>query len=80
MVIGCLRMRTGMEKLMRFEEVLPSFREGKKIRRECWMSNRDYFQLQKRGVRDQDNMTVGVISISSLLAVDWELWQPPESL
>ena len=56
---------------MKFEEVLPALREGKKIRRKWWWEGH-YFKLVSDGIVDQEgkNFTFGK---DDLFCSDWEI-------
>ena len=67
---------------MKFEEVLPAFREGKKIRRKFW-SNEAYIRKGKifvfERVIDEYN-DVYVLTINDLWADDWEIVKEPKKV
>jgi len=49
---------------MKLEEVLPAFREGKKIRRKCWPNSTYYFSLSSSRIHiDEADITLD----------DWEI-------
>lgn len=56
---------------MRFEEVFPALRKGKKIRRAFWWKGH-YFELKSDGIANQDgkNFTFGK---DDLMGDDWEI-------
>ena len=58
---------------MKFEEVLPALREGKKIRKTSWWEGH-YFELAGDEIVDQDgkNFTFGK---EDLLCSDWEIFK-----
>lgn len=55
---------------MKFEEVLPALREGKKVWRAAWNKHSDYCLF----IDDLDNG----IELRSLLEDDWEIVQEPK--
>lgn len=56
---------------MKFEEVLPALRKGKKIRRNFWWEGH-YFKLTLDEIVDQEKR-VFVLSRDDLFADDWEI-------
>jgi hypothetical protein len=52
---------------MKFEEVLPALREGKKVRRKSWDTNTFI-----------TNPNLGNIATTSLMADDWEVCEEPK--
>lgn len=56
---------------MRFEEVLPSLREGKKIRRTSWWEGH-YFRLASNRIVDQGERNI-VFGKDDLFCSDWEI-------
>lgn len=60
---------------MRFEEILPALREGKKIRKASWRKGH-YFELTPDGIIDQEGRGF-VLSRCDLLCNDWEVVKVP---
>lgn len=56
---------------MRFEEVLPALREGRKIKRALWPKE-CFLQMSEQGLIDEHGVE-DVLSNSLLSADDWEL-------
>lgn len=61
---------------MKFEEVLPSLREGKKIKRKN--AEKDYWLNDSFISNDINNRTYDTILIEDLLADDWEIVEEPK--
>ncbi len=60
---------------MKFEEVLPALREGKKIRRknDYWLAYTGCYQLIDNQLWDMYENLIDAIDIYDLLADDWEI-------
>jgi hypothetical protein len=54
---------------MKFEEVFPAFRQGKRIRRTCFATN------DPKSWVDKTDQTPMSIDLENLLAEDWEIEQ-----
>jgi hypothetical protein len=58
------------------EELLPNFRKGAKIRRECW-SLIKFVHIKKGKIVDEDGNHIDFTD-ESFISNDWELYQEPE--
>lgn len=56
---------------MKFEEVLPALKEGKKIRRRAWL-DADYIYIRNGSIVDNDGDSFE-IDFSIILNDDWEI-------
>ena len=61
---------------MKFEEVLPALRNGKKIRRRVWL-DADYIYVRDGSIVDNDGYSFE-IDLSITLNDDWEIIEEPE--
>ena len=64
---------------MKFEEVLPALKEGKKIKRKCWYIKK-YIVLEENGDIITDKRQRYVFNKNSLLADDWEIVKEYETV
>ena len=60
---------------MKFEEVLPAFRAGGKIRRKVWPKNHYIFCADTTVYNDDDYCIVGLCQV---MFDDWEVFEEPE--
>ena len=58
---------------MKFEEILPLLKEGKKIRKASWFEGH-YFKLASDGIVDQDGKSF-TLGKDDLLYSDWEIFR-----
>ena len=62
---------------MKFEEVFPALRNGKKIRRKEW-SEEHFIYREGLSVYNEDGVDYDFISSDQLLCDDWEVIEEPE--
>lgn len=62
---------------MKFEEVFPAFKEGKKIRRKVWFE-KQFIYREGLSVYREDGGYYHVMSCDQLLRDDWEIIEEPE--
>lgn len=62
---------------MKFEEVLPAFRAGKKIRREVWYE-KHFIYREGLSVYREDGVNYCFMDCGQLLCDDWEIVEEPE--
>lgn len=62
---------------MKFEEVLPAFKKGKKIRRKEWFADH-FIYREGHSVYNEDGVDYDFISSDQLLYDDWEIIEEPE--
>ena len=58
---------------MKFEEVLPALREGKKIRRKSWKREECFFVIKNGSLVDDHGYSAFFYLGGSLLEEDWEI-------
>lgn len=67
---------------MKFEEVLPTLKEGKKIRRESWGNKQLYYYVDFNGEKDKLKSSSDIyreveLNYLELTATDWEIYEEP---
>ena len=63
---------------MKFEEILPALREGKKIRRAFWWEGH-YIKLVRDGIIDQNEISL-TFGKEDLMGEDWEIVKEPKKV
>lgn len=59
---------------MEFEEILPSFKDGKKIRERCW-GKQQYIVIGPNETIVNENGLIILLHIAGLKADDWEIFE-----
>ena len=59
---------------MKFEEILPSFKEGKKIRERCW-GKQQYIVIGPNETIVTENGLIILLHLAGLKADDWEIFE-----
>ena len=62
---------------MKFEEVLPALRDGKKIRRKAWYE-KYFIYCEGLSVYKEDGVNYCFMGCDQLLCDDWEVFEEPE--
>ena len=58
---------------MRFEEVLPALREGKKIIRDCWGKDNYYFLNEDYCLETKEGAVATFLTLPAIFSDDWEI-------
>lgn len=62
---------------MKFEEVLPELREGKKVRIKDWFKGEYIYFNKNKVILNQDDTRVDTISYFEIIYKDWEIYKEP---
>ena len=62
---------------MKFEEVLPELREGKKVRIKDWFKGEYIYFNKNKVILNQDDTRIDTISYFEIIYKDWEIYEEP---
>ena len=60
---------------MKFEEVLPALREGKKIIRDCWGKDNYYFLNEDYCLETKEGAVATFLTLPAIFSDDWEIFK-----
>lgn len=60
---------------MKFEEVLPALREGKKIIRDCWGKDNYYFLNKDYCLETKEGAVATFLTLPAIFSDDWEIFK-----
>ena len=65
---------------MKFEEVLPALREGKKIIRDCWGKDNYYFLNEDYCLETKEGAVATFLTLPAIFSDDWEIFKEPKKV
>ena len=65
---------------MKFEEILPALREGKKIIRDCWGKDNYYFLNEDYCLKTKEGAVATFLTLPAIFSDDWEIVKEPKKV
>lgn len=65
---------------MKFEEILPALREGKKIIRDCWGKDNYYFLNEDYCLETKEGAVATFLTLPAIFSDDWEIVKEPKKV